>query len=188
MDVRVKTAVATEPIDSVFLNNFIKREDTESAETSLITSLGKAAREDFEKYTGLAFAEQTLEVSIFPIDLINNKIELPYGPHITFTSLTYYTTNAKNGAMTAGTDFYKWGNNWLTLEILSQTFLEGDIAEYRAVYTTGYGNDATEPLPNALKILMGQQVNRWYMNRGDGIQTLDSEIKRELYKWRRYAL
>lgn len=188
MDIRITTDVSTEPLDSDFLKNIVKYEDTESEEDSLITDLGKAARVAFEQYTGLAFAPKTLEVSIYPIDLISQKIELPYGPIISFTSLAYYCTDSATDSMTEGTDYYIYGNNWKTLEILTKTFLAADIAEYRATYQTGYGNAATETLPVELKILMGQQVARWYKNRGDGVQTLDSEILTSLYKWRRLPL
>lgn len=115
---------------------------------TLIGELIVAARESMEEHTGLSLKEKDLEAIITNLC---GRIEIPYGPIRSITTLT-------DSDGTAITTYKTAGNMWYIL--ISPTYQDMVLN-----YTAGYGT--TFPLPKAIKIDLMRLVTYMYMYRGD---------------------
>lgn len=138
---------ATEPITLAEAKAWIKVDTAITADDTLITELIKAARQQVEGFLGISLISRTVTA------VINNSagsIELPYGPLVSFTSLT----DEDNVAITS--DNYE-------LRGIEFKYLKTPEYDYMtAVYTTGYTT-----VPENFKTAVKEQVAWLYDNRGE---------------------
>ncbi len=138
---------ATEPITLAAAKAWIKVDTAITADDTLITELIKAARQQVEGFLGISLISRTVTA------VINNSagsIELPYGPLVSFTSLT-----DEDGTAIAADDYELRG--------IGFKYLHEPLYDYMtAVYTTGY-----TALPENFKTAVKEQVAWLYDNRGE---------------------
>ena len=137
----------TEPITLAEAKAWIKVDTAITADDILITELIKAARMQVEGFLGISLIQRTVTA------IINNSagdIELPYGPLVSFTSLT-----DEDGTAIAADDYELRG--------IGFKYLHEPLYDYMtAVYTTGY-----TALPENFKTAVKEQVAWLYDNRGE---------------------
>ena len=137
----------TAPITLAEAKAWIKVDTAITADDTLITELIKAARQQVEGFLGISLIHRTVTA------IINNSagdIELPYGPLVSFTSLT-----DEDGTAIAADDYELRG--------IGFKYLHEPLYDYMtAVYTTGY-----TALPENFKTAVKEQVAWLYDNRGE---------------------
>ena len=118
----------------------------------MITELIKTARAQCEGYLCISMISKTVT------SILNNSlgaVELPYGPVVTFTSLT-----DENGTAIVAADY--------TLRGLDFKYLVSPYNDYMtAIYAAGYTT-----LPVNLKTGLLQQIAWLYENRGDSKENM----------------
>ena len=182
MQRKVITDIDTEPVDIATLRNYIKHTDaTETAEIALITSMGKAARELCETYTGLTYAEKEIYCYIEIEDLDDrNRVTLPDVPVISIDHVYEIDKEGVEEALELNTGYYEEGMDQIELYFPKTVKIGVDVEtelNYRVEYTAGFGDDETEALPEVLKIAILKQVAEWYENRENWIPVLSSEVR-----------
>jgi len=138
-----------------------------------------------ERYTGKSFGEKTINVFFHADEIINDKVELPYGPHKSITSVSSINQEGTVTALTLNTDYYSRGLQYLELEFLSDTmspWQEGSILadDYKVIMVAGYGASGLEALPEIGVMAINKAVAEWYLNREDYVPELSSNVKRLL--------
>ena len=138
---------STEPVTLQEVKDWIKVDTAITADDTLLTELIKVARAQCEGFLGISLITRTVTA------ILNNSagnIELPYGPLVSFTSLT-----DENGDAIVSDDHILQG--------IGFKWLKEPYNEYMtAVYTTGY---TTVPLN--FKTAVKEQVAWLYDNRGE---------------------
>jgi len=169
MKTRIATDIVKEILTSDEVSTFIKFEDTDNPETSLIKNMITAVRSHFEKRTGLSFIEKTYE-TFFRHD--ESPFYLPVSPVISVDKVEMIDSLGEKTELTFNTDYYKRG--FYDIEILptlSSTLnpLTGFGGNYDlfVTYKAGYGHSDTEALPGDLMEAMKRQIAQWYDNRDD---------------------
>jgi hypothetical protein len=145
MKVEVITDMVSEPVSLTEIKNWLRIKDFTDDDTLLI-ELSKSTRKHLEKFTGLSFGIKTLE-SIVDVD--REKIELPYSPVGSITSVYELTS------------FITW-----TLVDPAEYALIGDTLKirngcFKVTYQTGFIS-LPEDLKTDIKVLVAWQ----YKNRG----------------------
>ena len=151
---------------------------TYNNEDTLITAMIIAAREEAEKYTGLALLEQTIEESFdcFPYYDANNKFSslwLSVSPLLEVSSISYKDTDNNDQTLDASLyivdDKSKPGNispayneSWPTT-----ANVKGAVT---ITYKVGFGQN-TGDVPNTIKQAMLLMIGNWYEKRSDDPQT-----------------
>ena len=182
MDVRVTTDLAAEPILKAEMRNYLEFTATDTTEDTLIESMIKSARILLERKSNLSFGAKTLQVLFRAEELINDSVMLPYSPLISITSVKAVDAEETKTALTLNSGYFKRGLKNVELIIsYSGTGLVGsDLSgsDIEVIYVTGYGNAATETLPETWRELIRRQVKIWYL-RGDeaNYTELDFSIK-----------
>ena len=182
LQIRVTTDITTEPVTVAEAKNYCKV--TGSQDDSLITLLITSARKALEKYTQSTFAHKHISATwvVMPEDWV---IELPYGPHSAVSKVYRIDDQGTETELTVNTDYTLYGDQDFIL-MVSQYWSTGYIAQsVRVEYTAGYGETATEPLPDELKECILMYVNKSYTYRGDGGEVMDNEIKRKANPYRK---
>lgn len=153
---RVITDLTTEPVSAAEAKLYCKVQDT--ADDSLFTILIKSARRMLEKYTSCSFGEKTIHATWIetPDD---NLLELPYGPIISVDKVYRIDEEGTEEELTLNSDYYVSGDQDAIIRI-TKYWSSGDVHEnqVRVEYTAGYGDTATEPLPEELKLAILKQV------------------------------
>ncbi len=155
---------STEPITLAEAKAWIKVDTAITADDTLITELIKAARQQCEGFLGISLISRTVTA------IINNSagnIELPYGPLVSFTSLTDEDGNAIVAA-----DYGLRGIGFKYLYTPRYDYMT-------AVYTTGY-TAVQENFKTAVK----EQVAWLYDNRGEA-KELSEIVSMTLKPYRR---
>jgi len=158
MKTRIATDITSEILTSDEANTFIKFEDDDVSETSLINSMITAVRCHFEKRTGLSFIEKTYE-TFFRCD--EGPFYIPLSPVISVDKVEKIDNEGTKTELTLNTDYFKRG--FYDLEILP-TLNSSDLF---VTYKAGYGHTDTETLPGDLIEAMKRQIAQWYDNRDD---------------------
>lgn len=161
-DVTDSSGPITEPVTLVAMKNYLRlmgfvdvdqSPSTDLADfdfdDELLSDMITAARELIEEKSGLSIVTHTWEAWLVNL---SGRIELPYGPVISITSVT----DANGSALTYATV----GNLWKYLK----SPLQKDI---KVTYTAGYGDVLTADLPRAIKIDIMRLVTYMYTHRGD---------------------
>ena len=171
LQVRIVTDMTAEPVELSEVKNFCKVTGTQ--DDALITLLITSARKALEKYTSSSFGEKTIHAywQQIPGDWI---VELPYGPIISVDAIYKIDEQGTEEALTLNTDYYVIGDQDFKIK-LEQFWSTGYTVSrsLRVEYTAGYGNSATEPLPDELRMAIMKQVSTDY-NFRDNIQDAGS--------------
>ena len=171
-------------LDATYLKTFINELETlTAAETSLLNTMIKAARELCEEYTNKAFAQKTIEAFYEEEEVANNDryITLPYIPHVSVTSVTPYDyKGTAQTALVAGVGYYQTGLTELEVYIPAIVATVGEdiaLSDYKIIYVCGYGAPGCEAIPSALKQVMASIISRWWAKRDAWVPVLDQEAK-----------
>ena len=170
MNIRIKTDLEAEPLSLIVMSQFLKYEDSQTAENTLISSMISSVRTILEERTGLVFAAKTFEVHFDPSDY---PFVIPVYPIISVDSMVAIDYKGTETSLTLNTDYYKTGlyeidlivNSLLNYDVMAESDKYKD--RYKVTCKAGYGDDDTETLPVALLNAMQSQVFQWYQNRDD---------------------
>ena len=170
MNIRIKTDLEAEPLTLAVMSQFLKYEDNQTAENTLISSMISSVRTILEQRTGLVFAAKTFEVHFDPSDY---PFVIPVYPIISVDSMVAIDYQGTETDLTLNTDYYKTGmyeidlivNSLLNYDVMAESDKYKD--RYKVTCKAGYGDDDTETLPVALLNAMQSQVFQWYQNRDD---------------------
>ena len=166
IDLKVTTAVASELLS---VSNDIKPHlrITHTDDDTYLTFLGKAVREDFEKWLNRGIGEQ--QVTLIADLTGEDEYQLPYAP---ISSLVAYEKTDFNTyeAITAYSDYDLDGQD-------DKTFTPMWSGRFKLVYTCGYTS-----LPHGLKLAMLNECAYRYDNRGNEQTPGLSEQAMELAK------
>jgi uncharacterized phiE125 gp8 family phage protein len=185
LQVRVKTDLADEPISIDEAKLYCKV--TGTSEDDLIYDLIRSARQLVEQYLGISCSEKVLHATwvTMPEDYL---CELPFGPVISVTAGYWIDEEGTEAAMTLNDDYWVYGDQDAIVKI-SQYWTSGlkETSSVRIEYKAGYGDTATETLPEGIRMAIRKLVVRSYESRGDtpGAMLLDNEIKREIAPYRK---
>lgn len=174
MDLRIKTDATSEILatnkegDGAILQ-YLKYEDAQADELTLIDNMITEARAHFEKVTGLSFVEKTYQV-LFKHD--DKPYILPVSPVISVEKVETVDVEGTATELTLNLDYYKKG--MYEVEILADA---SSIAnpfrtssgkyDLKVEFKAGYGHADTENLPGDLLGAIKKQVKQWYDNRDD---------------------
>jgi len=174
MDIRIKTDVTSEILatndegDGSILQ-YLKYEDAEADELTLIDDMITEARAHFEKVTGLSFVEKTYQV-FFKHD--DKPYILPVSPIISVDKVEEVDIEGTPTELTLNSDYYKRG--MYEVEIITDaSSIPNPFRTFTGKYglkvefTAGYGHADTESLPGDLLGAIKKQVKQWYDNRDD---------------------
>ena len=170
MNIRIISDIGTEPLTLAVMSQFLKYEDNQTAENTLISSMISSIRTILEQRTGLVFAAKTFEVHFDPSDY---PFVIPVYPIISVDSMVAIDYQGTETDLTLNTDYYKTGmyeidlivNSLLNYDVMAESDKYKD--RYKVTCKAGYGDDDTETLPVALLNAMQSQVFQWYQNRDD---------------------
>ena len=171
MNIRIKTDLEAEPLSLIVMSQFLKYEDNQTAENTLISSMISSVRTILEQRTGLVFASKTFEVHFDPSDY---PFVIPVYPIISVDSMVAIDYQGTETDLTLNTDYYKTGMYEIDLIINSLLNYNPETLDddkyhdrYKVTVKAGFGHDDTETLPVALLNAMQSQVFQWYQNRDD---------------------
>ena len=171
MNIRIKTDLEAEPLTLAVMSQFLKYEDNQTAENTLISSMISSVRTILEQRTGLVFAAKTFEVHFDPSDY---PFVIPVYPIISVDSMVAIDYQGTETDLTLNTDYYKTGMYEIDLIINSLLNYNPETLDddkyhdrYKVTVKAGFGHDDTETLPVALLNAMQSQVFQWYQNRDD---------------------
>ena len=171
MNIRIKTDLEAEPLTLAVMSQFLKYEDNQTAENTLISSMISSVRTILEQRTGLVFASKTFEVHFDPSDY---PFVIPVYPIISVDSMVAIDYQGTETDLTLNTDYYKTGMYEIDLIINSLLNYNPETLDddkyhdrYKVTVKAGFGHDDTETLPVALLNAMQSQVFQWYQNRDD---------------------
>lgn len=185
MIIKISTDVATEPIDTTYLKEYLNQlEAFATTETTLLNSMISAARELVEKETGKYLAAKTLVgwVSREEVELNDRYIELPGTPHSSITSVYSVDAEGTETLLVENTSYYVRGVQGTELEIYIPDVITSigatiNITDYKVTFVAGYGADGCEACPKALKTLMGTIISGWWGERDSWVPTLSQEMR-----------
>lgn len=182
MDWRRTTDLSEEPVSLSEMKVYIRAETGLDAENDLVTSLIKIARQKCEDYKSIAMGSEIFELMVDSDDIDDNEIDIPVYPCISVDSVTPVNADGSDGtSLTLNDGYYTKGVQRKTV-ILNKTFTTAGfdlpvIEQYKIVFTAGYGDDATEVLPEGYKLAIKKQVADWYLNRENYLPVLSSEVR-----------
>lgn len=185
MEVKLITESTTEPADAVFVANFVKFDDENTAETELIASLTKAARQAVENFCQRALVQKTYQVDFDADDMDGDYFTLPFAPISSVVSVVAVADDGTTTPYTQNTDFYVTGNQAKRVKIASTFVALTDDTDnaYRVEYVCGYGSPDCETIPEELKIAICKTVAFWYLNR-ENVGVLPADIRGACYNYR----
>lgn len=185
MDIKLKTDSSTEPVDAVFVANYVKFDDENTAETNLIASLTKAARQAVENFCQRALVQKTYVVDFDADDMDGDYFTLPFAPISSVTSVSAISEGGTETPYTKNVDYYEVGGQAKRIKI-SSTFValtDESNTLYRVEYVCGYGSTDCETIPEELKIAISRTVANWYLNR-ENVGSLPADIRGACYNYR----
>lgn len=177
LSVGVVEDLAAEPVTLAEAKAFLVIDAGYTEDDTLLTALIKSARQLLEKYTNLSFGEKTLKA-------FTDKyfLDLPYGPIIEVTGVVDQDDEAFTDYTLKGLEFKKIYFNGGNLENYYQRNKDQDYetlinTSHTVTYTAGYGAEGGQPLPEALKLAIKEQVQEMYNKRGAGNSELSLTAK-----------
>lgn len=161
MQIRISTALTTEPLTLAIMSQFLKYEDDKEAENTLINAMISSVRILLEKRTGLTFAQKTFEIHFVPDDY---PFVIPVYPVISVDEVLIIDSAGTEGdALVVNSGYSKAGMYEIDLIVPGMN----SISRLKVTAKAGYGHNDTEPLPVLLLDAMKTQVVQWYENRDD---------------------
>jgi len=180
LQVRIYTDLTTEPI-SLPEAKAICRAPSGTQDDALFAILIKSARQSLEQYTQSSFASKKIHATWIesPKDDI---FEIPYGPIISIDAVYRIDEEGTEELLTLNSDYFVFGDQDAVIKI-SKYWSSGIVSasSIRVEYTAGYGNAATETLPEPLKLAIMKEVATQYELRediGPGMTILSNESKK----------
>jgi uncharacterized phiE125 gp8 family phage protein len=175
MHYKVSTAPTSEPVSLSTAKLHLRLDLDETDEDSWIDAAITAARQYCEKYTGRAFAPQTITAYLdaFPD---RNHIELPMPPLTSVTSIKYKNSAGTETTMTVTTEYLvdsdsnvgrivlPYGKSW-------PSFTAYSVNPITIIYVTGYST-LPKPLQQALLLVAGTM----YENRENDIEIIGGQF------------
>ena len=186
MEVKTTTDLVTEPVTLAIAKNNIKATyGTDATEDALINSMIKAARQFCEKYTNKSLGSKTLDIFFHGDEIINNQVELPYGPHSSITGVWRINQQGTPTTLVLNTSYFSRGQSFIELEFLSKSVNPWQdnsilVDDIKVTLVAGYGAVGNEALPEIFVQAINKQVAEWYLNREDYVPALSSNVKRLL--------
>ena len=177
LQTRVITDIVTEPVSVAEAKLYCKVQDT--ADDALFPVLITSARRMLEKYTMTSFAQKTLHATWVETPK-DNVIELPYGPIISVDKIYRIDEEGTEEELVLNSDYYVMGDQDAIIKITSywssgMVYVNSIRVEYKA----GYGNAATETLPQELKLAILKQVATDYELRENIVQGITTVLSNE---------
>jgi len=177
LQTRVITDIVTEPVSVAEAKLYCKVQD--SADDTLWPILITSARRMLEKYTMTSFAEKTLHATWVEVPR-TNYVELPYGPVISIDHIYRIDHEGNEEELVLNSDYYVMGDQDAIIKITSywssgMVYVNSIRCEYKA----GYGNAATETLPQELKLAILKQVATDYELRENIVQGITTVLSNE---------
>ena len=156
--INVKTDSGSEPVTQAEIVNYIKYDESDATELTLINSLVKSARELIEKYLNVSLKSKTYTLEFDSEAVDDYRLNIPYSPFVSLTSLTQYDNEGTSTALTQNTNFYLRGAQ------MRQLYFPEIETDYYYVmeYISGYSGSGVETLPDVLKNAIMKQVKVWY--------------------------
>ena len=201
--VKIITDLVSEPVTLAEITNYVKLDESITAENTLITDMITAARQLVEEETNLSFGTKTIEAYFYRDEISENfgdndnsngfQFILPYSPHSLVSKVTAIDSNGAETDLVLGTDYRIRGNFFFEVKLMTSFFnnlVSGSFIgyeAYRITYQAGYGcvKDtppgalATPAMPKIAKIAIMETVKAWY-NRTSDEHTLDPKVRRML--------
>jgi|LSQX01.1.fsa_nt_gb uncharacterized phiE125 gp8 family phage protein len=177
LQTRVITDIVTEPVSVAEAKLYCKVQDM--ADDALFPVLITSARRMLEKYTMTSFAEKTLHATWVEVPR-TNYVELPYGPVISIDHIYRIDHEGNEEELVLNSDYYVMGDQDAIIKITSywssgMVYVNSIRCEYKA----GYGNAATETLPQELKLAILKQVATDYELRENIVQGITTVLSNE---------
>lgn len=169
MDVRIKTDI-TEILSAADLKPYIKYEDSDADEITVIDDMIKTVRTHLEERTGLSFAERTYEIFFKWADA---PFILPVYPIISVDKVETVDYLGTKDELSLNSGYYKAGLYEVTIIASVSASVNNPFSESGSTYNllvtckAGYGHANTETLPKDLIGAMKTQIFQWYENRDD---------------------
>jgi len=160
MDTRINTDVVEEILGYDEVATFIKYEEDDLPEDTLIHNMITAVRSHFEKRTGLSFIAKTYE-TLFNYD--DKPFVLPLSPVISIDKVEIIDYQGTKTELILNSGYNKKGLYQVEIRQVSMGMSDTLLVTYKA----GYGDTATEALPFDLRDAMMKQIHQWYYNRDD---------------------
>lgn len=169
MDNYVKTAAESDILDCDDVAQFLKYEDDEEAENTLIDNMIAEVRDYFERATGLSFVSKTY-ITYFRHD--DKPYILPVSPVIAIVKVETVDIDGTTSELTENSDYYKKGMHEVEI-ITDASSISNPFRTFagkydlKVEYTAGYGHASTGTLPASLLGAVKKQLLQWYDNRDD---------------------
>jgi uncharacterized phiE125 gp8 family phage protein len=168
MDVRIKTDITSEILSAADVKPYIKYEDSEADEITLIDDMIKTVRTYLEQRTGSSFAQRTYEI-FFKSD--ESPFILPVYPIISVDKVETVDYLGVKNELVLNSGYYKAGLYEVTIltstAAIKNPFSESGTYNLLVTCKAGYGHADTETLPKDLLGAIKTQVFQWYENRDD---------------------
>jgi|GEM_PF-1562192 len=170
MDIRISTDITSEILSAADLKPYIKYEDTDADEITLIDDMIKTVRTYLEQRTGLSFAQRTYEIFFKWADA---PFILPVYPIISVDKVETVDYLGTKTELTLNSGYYKRGLYDVEIITSGLSSVSNPFSETSSVYNllvtckAGYGHTDTENLPKDLIGAIKTQVFQWYENRDD---------------------
>ena len=153
IELTVTTDIVTEPITLAEAKGYLRVDAT--SEDDLITELITAAREWAENYTGKAFGAKTYTVLFSELLSDEYRLNLPYPPHATITSVNAVDREGTKTLLVENTDYYVSGAVKASIDIYGK-----NEAAYEVVYTTSADAMTANVKQAMLKVIADMYENR----------------------------
>jgi len=169
MDIRIKTDITSEVLSAADLKPYIKYEDSDADEITVIDDMIKTVRTYLEQRTGSSFAQRTYEIFFKSGE---SPFILPVYPVISVDKVETVDYQGTKAELELNSGYYKAGLYEVTiiasLSAVNNPFSESE-SSYNLLVTckAGYGHADTENLPKDLLGAIKTQVFQWYENRDD---------------------
>ena len=176
---RIITDLSTEPVSVTEAKLFCRVTGTD--EDPLFAILIKSARQALEQYTSSSFGEKTIHLTFVETPK-DDTYEIPYGPVISIDKVYRIDEEGVEDELTLNSDYYVLGDQDAIIKI-SRYWSSGNYTStsIRIEYTAGYGDTATETLPEPLKLAILKQIATDYELRENislgGATVLSNESK-----------
>lgn len=154
LDYKITTDLASEPIAASEAKTHMKIDYTD--EDTLITSLITVARQQLEKWSGLAFGEKTVKVYMKSHRL---TVDFPIVPVSAVTSVKVNAGETTEDTLTAGDHYFLRGVSDKKLDVYNH------YNGLEVIYTTSALADI--PFSESIKAAVKAQVAHLYEHRGD---------------------
>jgi len=178
MKTRIVTPSTEQIIDVNYLANYISNNELSNDDNiKILNDMINAAQKAVEKKIDISLVSKVYREYYESGEIIDNLIQLGKPPHSTVGSVIREDFQGTKTTLTLNTDYYVRGETYKMVELVStltsSVVVTGGINaddNYIIEFTSGYGiigANATEALPQDLKLGIAQQVAEWWVNRSN---------------------